>query len=223
MVAVALDIETCPLPVDDFSDTHAERYEKELAREQDRNPEYSEEEASRRVRSFHPFLGWVSCVSVVRGTLGGNRREPHSWTASAPEEEEKLLKDFWGAVEELREGMARSRDEFVWTTFNGKDFDVPFLTARSSRHGVHPTGSGLLNTYPYNHTPHADLQTIWQSLSYSLEEMCAHLGVPSSKDGLDGGDVAEAVSDGRIEEVKAYCERDVVATLRCLSRVQWAI
>lgn len=223
MVAVALDIETCPLPTSSFSEVQADRYEKELAREQEKNPDQTEEEASQRARTFHPYLGWISCVSVVRGPLGGDHRTPHSWTASTPSEEEALLTEFWAAVEELRDGMARSREDLVWTTFNGKDFDVPYLTARSTHHGVQPTGSGLLNTYPYSHTPHADLQTIWPSSHYSLEEMCAHLGVPSSKDGLEGSEVAEAVADGRMDEVEAYCERDAVATYRCLAHVKWAI
>jgi len=222
MVVVALDIETCPLPVEDISAPHTRRFEKELAREQERNPEYSDQEASKRVRSFHPYLGWVCCVSVVRGTLGSGHRDPHSWTASTPDEEESLLSEFWEGVGEVTAGVAKSRQELVWATFNGKEFDVPFLTARSAHHGLSPTNQDLLDSYPYGHKPHADLAKIWPS-HYSLDDMCSHLGVSSPKEGIDGSDVAEAVADGRLNEVRSYCERDTVATFQCLSGVQWAL
>ncbi|WP_103028543.1 ribonuclease H-like domain-containing protein [Salinibacter altiplanensis] len=223
MVAVALDIETCPLPVDGFSDTHRERYEKELKHEQEKNPECSEAEASKRARSFHPYLGWVCCVSVVRGGLGSKRSDPRSWSASTPSGEEQMLNDFWDDVQHVVKRMKRHGEELVWATFNGKDFDVPFLTARSSHHGIAPTSQGLLDSYPYGHTPHADLSTIWPSSHYSLEGMCAHLGIDSPKDGMDGSEVAPAVANGRMDEVQAYCERDAVATYRCLKSVQWAL
>ena len=47
-----------------------------------------------------------------------------------------------------------------------------------------------------------------------LSEVCALLNVPGKAEGMDGGKVAEAVDEGRIEEVAAYCAQDVVATYR---------
>ena len=223
MVAISLDIETCPLPLEDFSPIQKERYEKELKREEERNPDQPEEESSKRVRSFHPYLGWVCCVSVVRGKLSSGLGEPMSWTATSPENENYLLMEFWEAVDAVTNELNGLNHKWVWTTFNGKDFDVPFLTARSAHHGISPTSSKLLDSYPYGHNPHADLQTIWPSSNYGLDDMCAHLGVESPKEAIDGSEVAQAVSDGRMDEVKAYCERDAIATYRCLERVQWAL
>ena len=38
-------------------------------------------------------------------------------------------------------------------------------------------------------------------------------GIPTSKDGgIDGRDVTAAYREGRIEEIAAYCLRDVLAT-----------
>ena len=217
MIAIAWDVETCPLPEDTFSGPRQGRFEKELTKQQERNPEMGREEASKRARSFHPYLGWITCISVVRGKVGGEMGTPFSWSATAPEEEQAMLESFWSDLEDLQ-GRPR------WATYNGKDFDVPFLTARSSFHGVSPTQSDILDTYPFKHNPHADLSKIWLSVSSSLEEMCAHLGVESPKeDGMDGGAVATAVSEGRMDEVEAYCERDVVATFQCLSSLQWAL
>ena len=217
MLAVAWDIETCPLPSDGFTSPQEERHQKEVETQQERNPGVGHEEASKRARSFHPYLGWISCISVVRGKVGEGMAEPRSWSAGAPGEEASLLKEFWEAVGKLN---ARPR----WATYNGKEFDVPFLTARSSYHGISPTRQDIIETYPFSHDPHVDLSKVWLSVGSSFEEMCDHLGVPSPKeDGMDGSVVAEAVSDGRLDKVEAYCERDVVATFRCLSSLQWAL
>lgn len=216
MMAVAWDIETCPLPTDTFSESHAQRHEKEVAKQQDRHPHLTPDEASRRARSFHPYLGWICCISVVRGEIGGSLNDPYSWTTGSPEDEGDMLETFWDDIAPIGGGT-------LWATFNGKDFDVPFLTARSAHHGITPSRDDIIDTYPYNHTPHADLSKVWMKVSSSLEEMCFHLGVASPKDGaLKGSGVAEAVANGKLEQVRKYCERDVVATHKCLSALRWA-
>lgn len=65
-------------------------------------------------------------------------------------------------------------------TFNGKRFDVPFLLARSARHRAEPTQRRLLDTYPFRHTPHADLACVWPRMC-SLEDLCDLLSVDSPK------------------------------------------
>lgn len=215
MVAVALDIETCPLPIEELPQSHKERHEKEMDSQHEQNPEIDSEEASKRARSFHPYLGWITCISVVRGAVGKEMGEPYSWTASSPNEEKDILQDFWEAVGQIS-GSPR------WATFSGKDFDVPFLTARSSCHGLSPSRDDIIDTYPFSHDPHVDLSKVWLPVNSSLDEMCVHLGVPSPKGDLDGSGVAQAVSEGRMEEVAQYCEGDAIATFRCLGALQWA-
>jgi 3'-5' exonuclease len=207
MICIAWDIETCPRPLSAFSETQQVRYEKEYARQRERNPEMVDEELSRLVRSIHPHLGWICCISAVSGTLDRRVNDPVSWTAAGEDEEAQLLRAFWAAVA----GFPRS---VTWVTFNGKRFDVPFILARSARHRVSPTRADMTNTYPYKDRPHTDLSNLWL-VSYGLADLCEHLGVDSPKGGFDGSDVACAVHDGRIQEVKDYCERDAIATLGC--------
>jgi hypothetical protein len=85
---VAWDIETCPQPLESFTEAQRARYEMEIAHKLDRNPEMDEADASRLVRSVHPFLGWICCISAVSGTLQGGTldggpNEPVSWTAAS--------------------------------------------------------------------------------------------------------------------------------------------
>lgn len=207
-VVIAWDIETCPTSKNALSDAQQSRYDKELRARQDKRPDEPAEEASRLVRSVHPFLGWICSISAVSGRVGDGPNEPYSWTAATPSEEADLLSDFWEKISRFDSGVR-------WATFNGKFFDVPWITARSLHHGISPSRSDLVNTYPYNQSPHADLQKIWPQ-SYSLDGLCGLLGVPSPKGEMDGSGVAGAVAEGRVNEVAAYGERDVVATFRCL-------
>lgn len=204
---VAWDIETCPLSFDAFTDAQQHRYDWELRIRSNRRPDEPRSEASRRVRSFHPFLGWICCISAVSGTVDGGPNEPCTWTAATPDTESVLLARYWEAVT----GFGSVR----WVTFRGKAFDVPFLTARTIHHGLRPTRSDLIDTYPYRHSPHADLSGLWPQV-YSLNDLCAHVGVDSPKQEMDGSQVAAAVEDGRINEVAEYGRKEVLATFQCL-------
>jgi hypothetical protein len=205
---VAWDIETCPQPLDGLSEAQQTRYNMELAYKLDRNPDMEKEDASRLVRSVHPFLGWICCISAVNGTVEAGPNEPVSWTAATMGDEAHLLTTFWKAV-------ARFPRNTLWVTFNGKKFDVPYIEARSAAHGIRPSRSDIRNTYPYSHRPHADLAWLWPQY-YSLEGICGLLGVPSPKqEGTDGSQVARLVKDGKIDAVAAYARRDALATWAC--------
>jgi DNA polymerase elongation subunit (family B) len=206
--AFAWDIETCPQELSALSGAQEQRYEKELHRHMENNPEAGEEDASRLVRATHGFLCWICCISVIRYDLHEETwGEPYSFTATGPEEEPELISEFWSAVAKV-DGRPR------WVTFNGKRFDVPVLRDRTLQGGSRDLGrSDLLDTYPYGHKPHADLATIFRYVS--LHDLCDHLGVESPKGAMDGSEVYPAVQDGRIDDVAAYCERDVRATLQC--------
>ena len=48
----------------------------------------------------------------------------------------------------------------------------------------------------------------------SLNDLCRVLALPGKPDGMDGSQVERYVNEGRIAEVSAYCETDVVNTYR---------
>ncbi|WP_280139396.1 hypothetical protein [Microvirga massiliensis] len=48
----------------------------------------------------------------------------------------------------------------------------------------------------------------------SLNDLCRALGYPGKPEDIDGSEVARYVEEGRIAEVAAYCETDVVSTFR---------
>ena len=207
MTPVAWDIETVPYNLSTLSPQQHRRYEAELAYRMSRDETQNEDDVSRLVRSTHPFLGWICCIAVA--FFGGDGRiQTKSRAATGPDEEHRLLQDFWTNIAAYPSGVQ-------WVTFNGKRFDVPFVQARSLVHSLTPTRTDISDTYPYNHRPHADLMTVWPSLHYRLDELCHHLGVSSPKGEMSGSGVAESIAAGRVEEVAMYCEADAKATLQC--------
>jgi predicted PolB exonuclease-like 3'-5' exonuclease len=213
---IAWDIETCPLPESSFSDAQQARFEKNLRRRRNKSGlRESKEQTRQAVRALSPYLGWICCISLVRQIDGEDRmRESYSYTARTRLDEHDLLVNFW-------QDLGRLPDRGVtWITFNGKNFDVPFLKLRTLHHGLAPTRQDLLDDYPYNDEPHCDL---WHELERaSLDDACDLLGVPTPKDDMDGAGVWPAVQDGRMSDVVEYCEKDVIATLRCYLKSQAA-
>lgn len=215
MLVVAWDIETCPIPVEKMSRVQHNRYVKELEREKKRSPVDDRPEVSRRVRSLHPHLSWICTISAASGTIDTGPNFPKSWTAPAPSRERTMLEQFWCDVSAFPAST-------VWATFNGKRFDVPFLTTRTAAHGLRPSRYDLLDTYPYRHRPHADLAR-FTVMRYSLEDLCDLLNVASPKQAITAHSVADYVTAGDIDAVARYCERDVIATFECLRTLAWLL
>ena len=217
MTWIAWDIETCPLPSSNLAGPHRDRLEMEMDYRRDKEPDLTEDELRRKASSLHPMTGWICAIAAVRGNAESGHGAPYSLTASSPDGEADLLAQFWQDIGAINRQCSSVR----WITCNGKRFDAPFLSARTIHHGIEPSVQDILDTYPYNHTPHTDLATLWQHTYYGLDDLCAHLEVGSPKqNGFDGTDVAEAVGRGEMERVRHYCERDAKATFECARKVR---
>jgi predicted PolB exonuclease-like 3'-5' exonuclease len=103
-------------------------------------------------------------------------------------------------------------------------YDMPWLSKRMMSNGVIPPKS--INVYgikPWNVNVY-DIIEVWgqgcKQESYTpMEMICVSLGIKSSKEELSGDKVAGAYFDGRLEEIKNYCEKDVEATVKCADRL----
>jgi 3'-5' exonuclease len=103
-------------------------------------------------------------------------------------------------------------------TFNGSSFDLPVLRYRAMTHKVSALG---LSARPYfnRYTDDAiDLCDVLSSFApgakATLHELCRVMGLPGKPDGIDGGEVERYFHEGRIKEIAAYCEGDVINTYR---------
>ena len=127
-------------------------------------------------------------------------------------DEKKLLQGFFGYFERLKPRLV---------SFNGRGFDLPVLKYRAMVHGISAPwlyGAGdKWNSYTQRYSTdwHCDLLDVLSvhgaSARVSLDEVCSVLGFPG-KFGTSGADVARMIDDGQIEDVRHYCETDVINT-----------
>jgi predicted PolB exonuclease-like 3'-5' exonuclease len=102
-------------------------------------------------------------------------------------------------------------------TFNGTGFDLPVLRYRAMLHRISAPG---LACRPYFHRYRDDAVDLCDVLSSfgkagaKLHEISRMLGFAGKASGIDGGQVEQLVAQGRIVEVAAYCQEDVVNTYR---------
>ncbi|SHK76197.1 ribonuclease H-like domain-containing protein [Rhodothermus profundi] len=213
---LALDIETCPLPKDGYSEQQQARLAREMHFQRQREPDLPEDHLALRAASLHPLLSWIVCISVQRAEDDPSRpNPPYTYAAETPEEECGMLERFWRDIQRLVD----RGEKICWITFNGKRFDVPFLLARTLHHGLLPVACGLLDNYPYRNFPHCDLFSLFWGINLGLEDLCALLHIPSPKMHGDGSLVYQLLKTEGIDGVRRYCEADVEATLKCFARL----
>jgi len=159
----------------------------------------------------------IGMLNISNDHAGGVFVEGKSrgWTADGPVgfrrfdgDEREMLEEFWRMLGSGKVGRI--------VTFNGRQFDGPYLMIRSALLGVKPTLN--LVGYRYSFDTHCDLAEVLNfrgavRSNFNLDYWCRRFGVTSPKEeGLDGSRVQEFYEDGRIDEIAAYCARDVVAT-----------
>ena len=226
MATLVFDIETSAVPLDSFDESSQEY----LMRPANNLPAGEEQEAKReeliRMMNLWPFTAQVVCIAMINAeTLRGqvifiaddfesNTRDVTGVEFVPVMDEVELLNQFWA--------VASHYDKVV--TFNGRQFDVPFLYLRSAQLDVPITRKNWLG-YRFATEPHCDLaeQLTFYNVSgrsgaarrFNLDFYCRIFGVDSPKShGVTGMDVNQLMEEQRYGEIAEYCLRDVFATVK---------
>lgn len=106
-------------------------------------------------------------------------------------------------------------------SFNGKGFDLPVLKYAAMKHEVEASWlykkGDKWNNYSqrYSLDWHCDLADAFSDFGTSarvkMNELCAAFNLPG-KIGVDGSQVTTMFDDGKLQEIRDYCETDVINT-----------
>lgn len=127
-----------------------------------------------------------------------------------PMSEKEMLQGFWDG--------AKNYDEFI--TFNGRQFDAPFLAIRSAIHKIRPTKDLMEGRYLYQqrgcrHIDLFDQMTFYGALRRKggLHLWSRAFGIKSPKeDGVTGDDVLRLFKEKKFVDIARYNVGDLRAT-----------
>ena len=181
----------------------------------------AEAEEEKRRGALSPFTGRIVAIGVVNAETGRScamyevpgqtevitRRDGNRTLISGTEKQ--ILEKFWDYLD--------VQDRFI--SFNGRQFDGPFLMIRSAIRGIAPKRDLVGNRYRFH--PNCDLREVLnfngtlnpRQARFNLDLACKTFGIISSKtEGMDGRAVETLYRAGRHEDIAVYCLEDVRAT-----------
>ncbi|MES1979592.1 MAG: ribonuclease H [Pseudomonadota bacterium] len=154
----------------------------------------------------------------------GDVRAQHCLEWARPEAEKAVLVEFAATLTEFI-----PRSEELSTTVIGHNvagFDLRYLMQRHIVNGVKPHGiiGRASQAKPWELDRVFDTMVQWAGIgrTISLEKLCKALSIKSPKGDITGATVWDAVRDGRIADVAAYCAGDIRATREVHKRLTFA-
>lgn len=215
MRRIIFDIETCSLPFESLSESQREYLMKYADKEIDPVKREAMREESIRYTSLYPFT--AKCISIgmydvkkEKSYIYYESEKPEEWNSESKNvfykglPEKEMLESFWR--------IAHYVDQFI--TFNGRNFDVPFLMMRSAMLKVKPTKNLMAYRYGDVHIDLLEQFTFYSTTrKFNLDFYCNAFGIESPKSkGISGIDVKELYDAGRIKDIAVYCSKDIYAT-----------
>jgi 3'-5' exonuclease len=221
MKKLVIDIETVGTPWEDH-DPYVREYLIKGMNE-------AEAEEEKRRGALSPFTGRIVAIGVVNAETGRScamyevpgqtevitRKDGPRTLISGTEKQ--ILEKFWDYLDK--------DDRFI--SFNGRQFDGPFLMIRSAINGIPPKRDLVGNRYRFH--PNCDLREVLnfngtlnpRQMRFNLDLACKSFGIVSSKtEGMDGRAVETMYRAGRHEDIAVYCLEDVRATCELYMKLE---
>ena len=147
------------------------------------------------------------------------------WSLGEPDEDEaSIIKRFFDGIEKYTPQLV---------SWNGGGFDLPVLHYRGLIHGVQCPRywdmgeddkdfkwTNYTSRYHSRHLDLMDLLALYTGRANApLDELAKLIGFPG-KLGMDGSKVWDAYQQGKLNEIRNYCETDVVNTYLVFARFQ---
>src|SRR5690348_5402674 len=166
MIKLYFDIETIP-SAEEEKDKHLAILKKRKSNE-DRSEKWVHESTS-----FEGTFGRICCIAIIKESSIDKIIQEEVFQGS----EKEILAKFWESAKDVQRFIGHN----IWA------FDLPFIYKRSIIHDVRPM---QLNMARYRNTPIYDTMLEWElwnfTKSQKLDTLAKVLGLPTSKDEMDG-------------------------------------
>jgi len=211
-----LDIETVP-EVENFNDLSLLKQELFAIKTQyQRKEEFSPEDFYERAGIWAEF-GKIVCISVGYFTNFNTTNRKFRVTSYFGDEVH-ILKDFKKLLDDHF-----NNPQHLLCAHNGKEFDFPYIARRMIINQISlPEKLNLFGKKPWE-IAHLDTMELWKFGDFknftSLKLLMDILGIPSSKDDIDGSQVAFVYyKEKELDRIVNYCEKDTIAVAQLLLR-----
>ncbi len=168
------------------------------------------------------YLQRILVLSVVFRSAEGLK--VHSFVDRDGQSEGKIVQDFFRSIE---------KHEPQLVSWNGGGFDLPVLHYRGLRHGVEASKywdmgddnreykwNNYISRYHMRHLDLMDLLAMYTPKNNApLDALAKLCGFPG-KLGVDGSQVYSLYQQGQLEDIRRYCETDVMNTYLMYCRFQ---
>ena len=219
-----IDVETAPqvgsfeeMP-EELAHLWAEKVEQLKKRIPERYTAENAAEANFQEAGIFAEFGRIVCISV--GYIYNKGAERCFRVKSfCGEDEKQILTEFSALVRRFC-----TDGESNVCGHNIKEFDVPYISRRMLILGLPlPDILNVMGKKPWE-CKFLDTLEMWKFGDFkhytSLKLLCAVFGVPTSKDDIDGSQIAEVFyREKNITRISTYCEKDVVATMQVFMRM----
>jgi len=184
--------------------------------------ERAEREAAGKSDMLPLYLQRVLVISCVFRSAKGLTVQ--SFADRDGKDEGAIIQTFFDKIEKHQPQLV---------SWNGGGFDLPVLHYRGLKHGVvadkywdmgeddrEYKWNNYISRYHMRHLDMMDLLALYQARANApLDAMAKLCGLPG-KLGMDGSQVYPAYLDGKLEDIRRYCETDVMNTWLLYCRFQ---
>lgn len=217
MRRIVFDIETCAYPFESLTESQREYLLRYADKEPDPEKRQMMIDDAVRYTSLYPYTSKCIVIGIYdvekeKSYVYYESQKKEAWTSEDGKvqykgfSEKEMLESFWR--------VAKRVDQFI--TFNGRNFDVPFLMMRSAMLGVKVSKNLMGYRYGDEHIDLLEQFTFYGlTRKFNLDFYCLSFGIesPKSKD-ISGMEVKNLYEAGRIKDIAVYCSKDIYATYK---------
>lgn len=215
MRRIVFDIETCAYPFESLAESQKEYLLRYADKEPDPEKRQMMIDDAVRYTSLYPYTSKCIVIGIYDIENGKSyvyyeNTKKEDWKTEDGVvhyqglSEKQMLESFWR--------VAAKVDQFI--SFNGRNFDVPFIMMRSAMVGVKVTKNLMGYRYGDEHIDLLEQFTFYGATrKFNLDFYCQSFGIesPKSKD-ISGMEVKNLYEAGRIKDIAVYCSKDIFAT-----------